>query len=299
MVYWIINYRPGVTTQPANCSVNISTLVIHCDTGLNWTQFVQAVTQVLMSPNQDVLVNCLKGTVNLLQYVYSDIYKHLTGSEGGDALSAYLINLMHNLDGFVQTITILPDQNISNPDVMLPLISNLFQSTGLTPLLPLLLSDGPFNVSALFDVASQLGNFIFNETDPTMSELEQLILQLLSLGGNLNMSLSRIMAHNLLKYSDYFHPDNVTLLKEAIQPFTNQTSAILSAMELLKTVRNSPNGDPTNIILGYILQLQELVKSLNTLPNGQLSTAQATDLQLLLKDFLNLLTPENLQNLTQ
>ncbi|XP_038576238.1 uncharacterized protein abca12 isoform X3 [Micropterus salmoides] len=299
MVYWIINYRPGVTTQPANCSVNNSTLDIHCDTGLNWTQFVQAMTQVLKSPNQDVLVNCLKGTVNLLQYVYSDIYKHLTGSEGGDPLSGYLINLMHNLDGFVQAITILPDQNISNPDVMLPLISNLFQSTGLTPLLPLLLSDGPFNVSALFDVASQLGNFIFNETDPTMSELEQLILQLLSLGGNLNMSLSRIMAHNLLKYSDYFHPDNVTLLKEAIQPFTNQTSAILSAMELLKTVRNSPNGDPTNIILGYILQLQELVKSLNTLPNGQLSTAQATDLQLLLKDFLNLLTPENLQNLTQ
>ncbi|XP_044072836.1 LOW QUALITY PROTEIN: glucosylceramide transporter ABCA12 [Siniperca chuatsi] len=323
MVYWILNYRPGLTTQPAHCSVNISTLAIHCDTGLNWPQFVQAMTETLMSPNQDVLVNCLKGTVNLLQYVYGDIYKHLAGSylkqeiQGGDALSAYLINLMHNLDGFVQTISILPDQNISNPDVMLPLIGNLLQSTGLTPLLPLLLSDGPLNVSAVLDVASKLGSlnqhiFTFNETDPTMPELERLIMKFLSLEGNLTMSFSHIMGHTLLTYSGYFHPDDVARLREAIQPFTNQTSAgfveaILSAMELLKTVMDSQNGDPTNFILGYIQQLQEFVMSLYRLrkiqhlplPSGQLSTAQVTDLHLLSKDFLNLLTPESLQNLTQ
>ncbi|XP_070770245.1 uncharacterized protein abca12 [Enoplosus armatus] len=273
MAYWILNYKPGVTTQPANCSVNISTLAIHCDTGLNWPQFVQAMIQALLSPNQDVLVNCLKGTVNLLQYVYGDIYKHLAG--------------------------------------------NLLQSTGLTPLLPLLLSDGPVNVSTVLDVASKLGRlnqhiFTFNETDPTMPELERLIMQLLSLEGNLTMSLSHIMGHTLLTYSDYFHPDDVARLREAIQPFTNQTSAgfvesILSAMELLKTVMDSPNGDPTNIILGYIRQLQEFVMSLYRLrkiqhlelPSGQLNTSHVTDLHLLSKDFLNLLTPESLQNLTQ
>nr|XP_008296370.1 PREDICTED: uncharacterized protein LOC103369434 [Stegastes partitus] len=38
MVYWILNYRPGVTTQPANCSIDTSTMAILCDTGLKWPQ---------------------------------------------------------------------------------------------------------------------------------------------------------------------------------------------------------------------------------------------------------------------
>ncbi|XP_070694461.1 uncharacterized protein abca12 [Pempheris klunzingeri] len=323
MVNWILNYRPGVTIQPANCSANVHTFTIHCDTGLDWTQFVPAVTQALMSPNQEVLVNCLKGTVNLLQHVYGDIYKHLAGSylnqeiQGGDALSVYLVNLIHNLDGFVQKITMLPDQNITNTDVMLPLISSLLESTGLTPLLPLLLSDEPISVSTVLDVASKLGRFnqhifTFDETDPTMPELERLIMEFLSWEGNLTLSLSHIMGHSLLTYSGYFHPDYVAHLREAIQPFTNQTSAgvveaILSAMELLKTVMDSPNGDPTNIILGYMRQLQEFVMSLYrlqkiqhvTLPSGQLSAAQVTELHHLSKDFLSLLTPESIQNLTQ
>ncbi|XP_035533108.1 ATP-binding cassette sub-family A member 12 [Morone saxatilis] len=323
MVYWILNYRPGVTTQPANCSVNINTFAIQCDTGLNWQHFVKAMADALMSPNQEVLLNCLKGTVNLLQHVYGDIYKHLAGSylkegiQGGDALSAYLINLLNNLDGFVQKITTLSDQSISNPDVILPHIGNLLQSTGLAPLLPLLLSEGPLNVSTVIDVASKIGRvnqhiFTFNETNPTMPELERLIMQFLSLEGNLTMSLSHIMGHTLLTYSNYFHPDDVARLREAIQPFTNQTSAglvesILSAMELLKTVTDSPNGDPTNIIIGYIRQLQEFVMSMFrlrriqnlVLPSGQLSTAQVTDLHLLSMDFLSLLTPESLENLAQ
>ncbi|XP_034416854.1 ATP-binding cassette sub-family A member 12 isoform X2 [Cyclopterus lumpus] len=190
MLYWILNYRPDITIQPANCSINISDSAIYCDTGLKWPEFVQAVTWALMSPNQDVLVNSLKGTVNLLQHVYGDIYKQLAGSylkgiKGGDALSDYLINLIQNLDGFVNTISMLPDQNITSPDVML-LISNLLQSTGLRPLLPLLFSDGPLNVSAVIDVASKLGRlnqhiFTFNETDPMLPELEQLLMQFFSL----------------------------------------------------------------------------------------------------------------------
>ncbi|XP_071316090.1 ATP-binding cassette sub-family A member 13 [Trachinotus anak] len=323
MVYWILNYRPGVITQPANCSLNMFTLAIHCDTGLNWPQFVQTITQALMAPSQDFLVNGLKGTLNLLQHVYGDILKLQAASflkneiKGGDALSAYLINLMHNLDLFFKNVSTLPDSSISNPNIMLPHLSNLLQSTGLAPMLPLFLSGSPINVSTVLDIASKLGRlnqhiFTFNETDPTMPELERLIMQFLSLEGNLTMALPHIMGHNLLTYSDYFHPDEVARLREAIRPFTNQTSAgfveaILSAMELLKTVMDSPNGDPTNIILGYIRQLQELVMSLYRLrkieqfllPSGQLSAAQVTDLHLLSKDFLNLLTPESLQNLTQ
>ncbi|XP_040913792.1 ATP-binding cassette sub-family A member 12 [Toxotes jaculatrix] len=323
MVFWILNYRPGVTTQPANCSVNIFTLAIQCNTGLNWQQFVQAITQTLMSPSEDFLLNGLKGTLNLLQHVYGDIYKHQAASflkqeiKGGDALSAYLINLMHNLDFFFKTVSTLPDSSISNPEVMLPHLSNLLQSTGLAPMLPLFLSGSPLNVSTVLDVASKLGRlnqhiFTFSETDPTMPELEQLIMTFLSLEGNLTLALPHIMGHSLLTYSEYFHPDDVARLKEAIQPFTNQTSAglveaILSAMEILKTVMDSPSGDPTIVILGYIRQLQELVMSMYRLrkiehlllPSGQLSAAQVTDLHLLSKDFLNLLTPESIQNLTQ
>ncbi|KAM4558332.1 uncharacterized protein abca12 [Odontesthes bonariensis] len=323
MVYWIVNFRSGITTQPANCSVDTDSLAIHCDTGLKWPQFIQAVTQALMSPSQEVLVNLLKGTVNLLQHVYRDTYSHLAASylkqeiKGGDALSASLINLMHNLDKFFQVISVLLDQNISDPAVMVPLISNLLESTGLKPLLPLLFSEGPINASMVLDVASKVGRlnqhiFTFNETDPTMPELERLIMQFLSLETNLTLPLSHIMGHSLLTYTNSFNPDDVAHLKEAIRPFTNQTSAgiveaVLSATELLKTLMDSPNADPTNIILGYIRQLQEFVISLYRLrrienlllPNGQMSPAQVTDLHMLTKDFLNLLTPESLQNLTQ
>lgn len=261
--------------------------------------------------------------MTLLQHVFGSVYKHLAESSlkqelhGGDALHAYLINLMSKLDDFVNKISKLPDQNISNPDVIRPLISELLQSTGLTPLLPLLFSDFPLNVSTVIDVASKIGRlnqhiFTFNETDPTMPELERLILHFLSLESNLTLSLSHIMGHTLLTYSEYFDPENVARLREAMQPFTNQTSAglveaILRAMELLKTVMDSPNGDPTHIILGYIRQLQEFVMSLHRLrriqhlssPSGELSAAQVTDLHLISKDFVNLLTPESLQNLTQ
>ncbi|XP_071381008.1 uncharacterized protein abca12 [Centroberyx affinis] len=325
MVNWIMNYKPGVTTQPANCSVDINTLAILCDTGFNWPQFVQGTAQAVMSlpTSQDVLINCLKGTVNLLQHVYGGIFKHQAASyfqqeiPGGNVLSAYLLNLMTNLDGFAQTLTTLNDRDISDLNLMLPLINNLLQSTGLTPLLPLFYSDGPLNVSTVVDVAVKLGRlnqhiFTFNETDPTLPDLEQLIIRFLSMEGNLTLPLSLSMGHTLLTYSAYLSPEDVARLKEAIHPFTNQTSAglvetILSAMELLKTVIDAPNGDPTNIILGYIRQLQEfLVSALRLrrieqlrLPSGQLSTAQITDLYLVAMDLLKLLTPEGLQNLSQ
>uniref|UniRef100_A0A665XAY9 ATP-binding cassette, sub-family A (ABC1), member 12 n=1 Tax=Echeneis naucrates TaxID=173247 RepID=A0A665XAY9_ECHNA len=269
MAYWILNYRPGVT-QPANCSLNILNLNIYCETGLNWPQFVQAATQALMSPRED-LVN----------------------------------------------VSTLSSSSISNLGIILPHVGNLLQPAGLAPLLPLFLSERPPNVSTVLDIASKFGRlnqhiFTFNETDQTMPELERLIVRFLSLEGNLTIALPHIMGHSLLTYSDYFHPDEVARLREAIQPFTNQTSAglvetILRAIELLKTVMDSPNSDPTNLILGYLRQLQELVMSLYRLRkieqlqllSGQLSAEQVTDLHLLSKDFLNLLTPEGLQTLTQ
>lgn len=276
-------------------------------------------TQILKQ-SPAFLCSCLKGTVNLLQHVYGDVAEYSAASylkeelQGGGALSTYLINLISNLHDFVRTISTLSDQNISDPDMMGALIGNLLQSTGLSPLLPLLSSDGPINASQILHVASQVGRlnqhiFSFNETDPTMPELEQLIMQVLSLEGNLTMSLSHIMGSSLITYSNYLHPDEVARLREAIQPFTNQTSAgvveaILSAMELLQSVTDSPDGDPTVVLLAYIRQLHQCMVSLYRLrkieqvllPNGQLS--EVTDLNDAVEDFLNLLSPESLLNLT-
>ncbi|XP_061548446.1 glucosylceramide transporter ABCA12 [Phycodurus eques] len=323
MIYWVLNYRPDPTTQPANCSLDIDTLSIDCDTGLKWQPFVEALIEAMVSPSQDVLVNSLKATVNLLQHVYGDLIGNMTAShltqeiKGGDALTAYLINLMKKLEDFVWTVSTLSDQNISNLDVMGPLISELFESTGLSPLLPLLFSNGSVNASDILDAAVKLGRsnqqiFTFNETDPTMPELEQLILQFLSSESNLTMSISYVMGYTLLNYSSYFDRDEVARLKEALRPFINQTStgiveAILTAMELLKKVVDSPNDDPTNIIISYICQLQESLVSLYKLrriqqillPNGEMSTAQVIDFHQVFTDFLNLLTPESLDNLTQ
>lgn len=263
------------------------------------------------------LCSCLEGTLNLLQYVYGDIYHNLAASflkqETEGALPAYLGNLTCNLDGFFQNVSNLPQGNISNPSIILPLLCKLLEPTGLSSLLPLFLSDVPLNVSTVLDIASKLGSlsqpiFTSNETDPTILELEQLIMQFLSLEGNLTLPISHAMGYSLLNYSEYFNLDDVTRFREALQPFTNKTSvdladAILSAIELLKTVTDSPNGDPANITLGYIRQLQKLVMSVLKLqnieyvmlPSGQLSTAQVN---MLSEDIINFLTPESLHNLT-
>lgn len=263
------------------------------------------------------ILSSLKGTVSLLQSTYGSIYKHLLESSLDgvdliqDPLAAYLKNLLHQADAFVNKLTKMPDYNITNPDIMLPLVSQLLQSTGLQPLTPLLLGDGPLNASAVIAAASKIGRlnrkiFAFNESDPTMAELERLILGLLSLESNLTISLSHIMGHSVLTYSEYFNPEYVAKLREMLKPFTAQTSsglveAILSAMELLNTVLDSAN--PNDIVLSYIRQIQDFVMSLyklrriHQLPGGV--GTQVTDLQLITNNFLGLLTPEGLKNLTQ
>lgn len=255
--------------------------------------------------------------MKLLQDIYSSTYKSLYSSvltkelKGGGAMSNYLINLLNEVDDFVKKIVVLPDSSISNIEH----ISSLLQSTGLTPLLPLLFSHQPPNASAVIDAALKIGRlnqhiFTFNESDPTMPELERLIVKFLSMEDNLTISLSHIMGYSVLTYLKYITPDDVAQVRKILQHYTNQTSsgmveAILKAMELLKTATDSPNGDPTHIILAYIQQLQEFVISLLKLkrmdrssqPNGQLSLAQVTDLHQTFKEFLSLLTPVGLQNL--
>ncbi|TNN03130.1 hypothetical protein fugu_000159 [Takifugu bimaculatus] len=324
MVNWILNYRDAATTpKPTNCQINIFTSSIHCDVNINWTEFVGALTRILRSSNPNFLIDLLKGTVKLLQDIYSSTYTSLASSfltkelKGGGAMSTYLINLLNKVDDFVKKIVGLPDSSISNIELMRPHISSLLQSTGLTPLLPLLFSHQPPNASAVIDAALKIGRlnqhiFTFNESDATMPELERLIVKFLSMEDNLTISLSHIMGHSLLTYLKYITPDDVARVRKSLEPYTNQTSsgmveAILKAMELLKTVTDSPNGDPTHIILAYIQQLQEFVISLlrlkrmdrSSLPNGQLSLAQVTELHQIFKDFLSLLTPVSLQNLTR
>lgn len=251
-----------------------------------------------------------------MQGLFSSTYKNLLELSLDEAdlildpLAVYLKNLVHQADSFVNNLAGMPNWNITNPDVTLPLVNQLLQSTGLQPLMPLFLGDGPLSASAVIEVASKIGRlnqkvFAFNESDPTMAELERLLFGFLSLEGNLTVSLSHIMGHSMLTYSEYFNPQYVAKLREMLQPFTAQTSsglveAILSAMELLNSVLDSSN--PTGVILGYIQQIEDFVISLyklrriDHLPGGL--GIQVTDLQHITKEFLSLLTPEGLENLT-
>ncbi|CAL9690655.1 unnamed protein product [Knipowitschia caucasica] len=319
MTDWILHYEPGVTASP-NCSMDVATFAIECHGNLNWEKFVNALLRAVMSPNEDLLISCLKGSVQLLQHVYSNFFKYEAASflhrevEGGHMIAVYLSNMLNQLNEFVFSLTKLPDD--ANPQHIIPLFQKLLESTGLKPLLPLILSDSPVNISQVLKVASELGRsnqamFTFNESDPTMAELEKLITQFLSMEGNLSMSLYLGMSNSLLTYSSHFSPEYVAKIKEAIQPFTNQTSsgvveAILSAVELLEIITDSSNSEPTHVILGYLRLLQDFVASLFQvkmleqvrLANGQLSPAMVTQLPIL-SDMLNFITPEGIMNLTR
>uniref|UniRef100_A0A3B3UCG3 ATP binding cassette subfamily A member 12 n=1 Tax=Poecilia latipinna TaxID=48699 RepID=A0A3B3UCG3_9TELE len=275
ITYWILNYRPGVEKDPPNCCVNAHSMALHCNTDLEWSKFVKAATDAVMSPNEELVLD---------------------------------------LDGFVQTIIALPNQNISDPAVIGPLISDLLESAGLKPLQPLLFRSVPVNASTVLDAVLQIIRlnpqiFTSRETDLAMKGLEQLIMEFLSLESNLTLSFSDILKHSLLTYSASIKPGDAAFLKEALYGFTNQSfdEVILGAMKLLKTLADSPDGDPTNIILGYLRQLQEIVTSLFRQQkiehllstNGQLTAAQVTDLQAAVMDLLNLLNPDNPQGLTQ
>uniref|UniRef100_A0A8C5B9N2 ATP binding cassette subfamily A member 12 n=1 Tax=Gadus morhua TaxID=8049 RepID=A0A8C5B9N2_GADMO len=279
MTSWILNYKPGNTTEPAHCSFDLQTMDVYCNANVDWPQFVQVATQTMLSlPTQpEILIRCLKGTLSLLEH----------------------------------------DSDISNPDIMLPNIYNLLRSTGLTPLMPLFGSGASINASTVLEVTLKLGRqnqklFIFNESDPTLPDLERLIMNLLSMEGNLTLPLSLSMGHTLLTYSGYLRPEDLASLQLAIQPYTNQTSAgfteaVLSAIELLNTLTDAPGGDPTNIIVAYVQQLQQfLISALKLrridqvwLSSGQLSPGQVTDLQRVTVDLLKLLSPEGLQSLAQ
>ncbi|PWA31216.1 hypothetical protein CCH79_00002910, partial [Gambusia affinis] len=320
ITYWILNYRPEVERDPPNCCINAQSMALHCGTGLEWSKFVKAAAGAVMSPNEDVLLNALRGTVSLLQHVYGEVYKNLTAmslknkTEEGDALSAYLIKLVLDLDDFVQAIITLPNQNISDPAVIGPLISDLLESAGLKPLQPLLFKRAPVNASTVLDAVLEIIRlnpqiFTPRETKLAMKGLEQLIMEFLSLDSNLTLSFSDILRHSLLTYSVSIKPEDAAILKEALYGFTNQSfdEVILDAVKLLQTLADSPDGDPTNIILGYLRQLQEIVTSLFRQQNiehllstnGQLTAAQVTDLQAAFMDLLNLLNPDNPQALSQ
>ncbi|XP_032422830.1 ATP-binding cassette sub-family A member 12 [Xiphophorus hellerii] len=320
ITYWILNYRPDVEKDPPNCCVNAQSMALHCDTGLEWSKFVKAAADAVMSPNEDVLLNALRGTGSLLQHVYGEVYKNLTATylkheiEEGDALSAYLIKLVLDLDGFVQTIIALPNQNISGPAVIGPLISDLLESAGLKPLQPLLFESAPVNASTVLDAVLQIIRlnpqiFTSKETDLAMKGLEQLIMEFLSLESNMTLSFSDILRHSLLTYSASIKPEDAAFLKEALYGFTNQSfdEVILGAMKLLQNLADSPDDEPTNIILGYLQEIQKIVTSLFRQQNiehllstnDQLTAAQVTDLQAAFMDLLNLLNPDNLQALSQ
>lgn len=243
--------------------------------------------------------------------MYPDVFKNLTGSflnQDEEALYGYLGNLTRNLVGdLLQNVSTFPPSKISNPDIMFLLLRNLLEPTGLSPLISLLLTDAPVNVSTVLDLASKL-IFASNETDPAMLDFEQLIKQFLSLEGNLTLPISYVMGYSLLNYFEYFSLDDVIILAKSIQPFTNQSNqisglieTILSAIELWKTVMDSPINNPANITLAYLQQVRVFGTSLFQSNESEFSGVQlnTTQFNQISEDTINFLSPESLKDLTE
>uniref|UniRef100_A0AAV2K1R7 ABC transporter domain-containing protein n=1 Tax=Knipowitschia caucasica TaxID=637954 RepID=A0AAV2K1R7_KNICA len=118
MTDWILHYEPGVTASP-NCSMDVATFAIECHGNLNWEKFVNALLRAVMSPNEDLLISCLKGSVQLLQHVYSNFFKYEAASflhrevEGGhmiasvktasgpDGLNELILNIMFEVQSLL------------------------------------------------------------------------------------------------------------------------------------------------------------------------------------------------------
>ncbi|XP_053732917.1 glucosylceramide transporter ABCA12 [Synchiropus splendidus] len=312
----VLKYEPGETTHPPNCSLDLETMAVHCNSHLNWHTFSGGISRVLMSPSPDTLLSLLKGTVVLLQNIFGDTLSHLAAQKlprqipGGKLFSDFLLDLMENVHDLVSYIAMSTNQNTANPHVMMNVTKEKLQSSGLALFFPLFSGERPPSFSDVLEATAKFGRlnqriFDFDEADTAVKmELERLMTMFLSLEGNLGLSVSHMMGTYLVKYGFHLYPNAVEHLIEA--PLTNQTTVailetILKAIESMRTVIDSKDDNPTQVVLHYIRQLECIMMNLIKLrqiekaPNGSMSETE-------LNSLLNIsqyLTPMGMQMLSQ
>ncbi|XP_036065527.1 uncharacterized protein abca12 isoform X2 [Oryzias melastigma] len=268
MMNWVLNYRPDNTTQAANCSVKTDSWAIRCDADLEWPEFTDAVKEALMLPSQEVLVNCLKGTIYLLNSVYGDM-KTLPPNLYSEQL--------------MPPIPLLEDEAPLNMSTVLALASMLarenqhlfdFDETDLEE-------------DKLEDLITQ---FLSLESNLTLS---------LS-----HMMKHVLVVYSSSFHPEKVIHSNAALTNQTSPSFME---AALKAAEHLDEMMSSPNADPTSILLEFMDEFQELLLTLYRLqriehvltPSGELNTTQVTELDKATMEFLSFFTPEGLENLTE
>ncbi|XP_064800500.1 uncharacterized protein abca12 isoform X2 [Oncorhynchus masou masou] len=330
IAYWIMNYQPNVTASP-NCTVDSTTYAYICNTGFTWQQFIPTTAALVQefSANPAVLLRHVQGSLSFLQALYGNIatgaVTQLLRSDlvlGDGSIPALLENLITILNKDITLVSNLMslEQFSTNSELPLSLLGEMLEALGLKPLEALWTQGGGFqapNASSVMAIALKVakdtrhlvtGLPVENANMPDLAGVEALLMQWLSVAqGNLTLPLSLSMGDALITYSGSFNSTSLAFLRQLLNPLTNQSSAgiadnILRAMEQLKTVLDAPNGDSTPILLGYVIQLQELlVSSLQLrryeqllLPDGNLTTAQVTDLHLAVVDLFQLLYVQQL-----
>ncbi|XP_041699367.1 uncharacterized protein LOC121536152 [Coregonus clupeaformis] len=330
IAYWIMNYQPNVTAPP-NCTVDSTTYAPICNTGFTWQQFVPTTAALVQefSANPATLLRHVQGYLSFLQAVLGNIatgtVTQLLSSDlvpGDGSIRALLENLITILNKDITLVSNLTslEQFSTNPELPLSLLGEMLEALGLKPLEALWTQGGGSqapNASSVMAIALKVakntqhlitGHPVDNANMTDLAGLEALLMQWLSVAqGNLTLPLSLSMGDALITYSGSFNATSLAFLRHLLHPLTNQSSAgiadnILRAMEQLKTVLDAPNGDSTPILLGYVIQLQEfLVSTIQLhryeqllLPDGNLTTAQVTDLHLAVVDLFQLLSFQQL-----
>ncbi|XP_034142679.1 uncharacterized protein abca12 isoform X2 [Esox lucius] len=332
---WIMNYQSNITAPP-NCTIDPNTYGPVCKTGFTWTTFVSTSAALMQefSANPASLLKHVQGSLSFLEAFYGNnatgnvtqlLSSGLVSTDG--SVPALLENLITNLNrkyALISNVTSLEEFS-TNHQLPFSFLGEMLEALGLNPLNGLWIQgDGAqaLNATSVMTIALEVarntqhlvtGLPIDNSNTPDLARLEALLMQWLSVAqGNLTHPLSFRMGDTQDTYSGSLNASSLVFLKQLLHPLTNQTSAgftdnILQAMDKLKTLLDAPDGDPTPILLGYVIQLKELMVSTLHLhryeqllpPNGNLTTAQVTELHLVVLDLFQLLSNSSIQQLSQ
>ncbi|KAL0963737.1 hypothetical protein UPYG_G00310290, partial [Umbra pygmaea] len=276
----------------------------------------------------------VQGSLNFLESVYENNYTdtviQLLSSwrvPGNASIPALLENLFTILNNNFSRASngISLEQFSANPQLPLSFVRKMLDALGLNPLETLWIQEEgahPLNASSVMAIALEVakdiqrlftGLPIDNSSTVDLEGLEAQLMQWLSNAKeNLMLPLSLRIGDTQVTYSGLLNDTSLAALRQLRHCLTNQTSSgitsnILRAVEQLKTLLDAPGGDPTPILLGYVIQLKTLLFSSLQLtryeqflsPEGNLTVAQVTELQLVVVDLLQFLSNSSLQQFSQ
>ena len=155
----------------------------------------------------------MQGSLAFVQGIYRDFYtatlmKYLSSPAvipGDGSISSLLINVTHALDKNIHLISNLMSIEQFSPKLSLFLLNNMLDNLGLRPL-EALWTQGPPNASSVLTIALEVGRntqkvFTGLPVYNSQAELEDLLMQFLSMNMNHPSPLSVLLVAGLLSFS--------------------------------------------------------------------------------------------------